>query len=120
MKPNYEILPRKILKFYRQTIVWSAFADLIVVRRKFKPLAHSAKRFRNFTSQNFKILTKPNSKFKRSQILKFYRSKILKFHAAEFTLSFHKRYILKFRRSLSVKFHAALKLLKTSAVARVD
>ncbi len=90
------------------------------MRRKFKPLARSAKCFLNFTSQNFKILTKPNSKSRRSQILKFYRSEILKFRAAEFTLSFHKCYILKFHRSHPVKFHAASKPLQTSAVAHAD
>ncbi len=88
--------------------------------RKFKPLARSAKCFRNFTLQNSEISPKLNSKSRRSQILKFYRSKILKFRAAEFPLSFHKRYLLKFRRPLSVKFHAASKLLKTSAVAHAD
>ena len=90
------------------------------MRRKFKPLARSAKCFKNFISQNFKILTKPNLKSRRSEILKFYRSEILKFRVTEFPLSFYKRYLLKFRRSLSVKFHSASKLLKTSAVAHTD
>jgi len=90
------------------------------VRRKFKPLAHSAKCFLNFTSQNFKILTKPNLKSMRSQILKFYRSKILKFRVAEFPLSFHKRYILKFCRSRRLKIHAVSKLLKSPRIVRPD
>ena len=90
------------------------------MRRKFKPLARSAKCFKNFIWQNFKILTKRNSKSRRSQILKFYRSEILKFRAAEFPLSLHKRYILKFRRSRGLKFNAASKPLQTSAVAHAD
>ena len=81
MKPNYEILPRKILKFYQQAIVWNTFANTPAVRRKFKPLARSAKCFKNFTSQNFnevefKIQAEPNFKILSERNFKISRSRI--------------------------------------------